>query len=223
MFRQDLVLRLIEQFGLLWSRLVKQLRAGLFPSARATLDQAYQEILGLPPEAVRTLSASELLARMQFETPPDLGRERCAILSALLRAEGDLAAEQQDPDLGAQHYQKSLDLLLACCSRTPARRCPSTRQPSISCLTALADYQLPPSSHRLLFHHYEQCGAFAKAENHLFELGDQLPQDQTVGALGEAFYRRLQSHSEAQLHAGDFSRREVKKGLTEWRRMIEPS
>jgi hypothetical protein len=220
MFRQDLVLRLIEQFGLLWARLVRQLRAGLFPSARASLDQAYQEILGLPPDAIRVLSAPELLARMQFETPPDLGRERGFVLSALLKAEGDLAAEQQDQDLAAQHYQKSLDLLLALLLQNPSQALPEYAPTVDLLLTALADYQLPPSSNRLLFHYYEQSGAFAKAENHLFELGDQLPQDQAVAELGEAFYRRLQSHSEAQLEAGDFSRREVKKGLKEWKQII---
>jgi Family of unknown function (DUF6483) len=221
MIRQDYLLRIIEQFGQVWARLIGQIRAGLFPSARATLDQAYQQMLGLTPEAVRALSVSELLARMQFEAPPDVGRERCLILSALLSVEGGLADEQRDPDLGAQYYQKSLDILLATLIQYPAQTPPEYAPTVERLVAALADYQLPSSSNRLLFSYYEQSGAFAKAEDRIFELRDQAPQDRTVAALGEAFYRRLRSYTDAQLQAGDFSRQEIKAGLAEWRRIAQ--
>jgi uncharacterized protein DUF6483 len=219
MIRQDYLLRIIEQFGRVWARLVGQLRAGLFPSARATLDQAYQQMLGFTPEAIRVLSAQELLARMQFEVPSDVGRERCFILSALLSAEGDLAGQQHDPDLGAQYYQKALDILLSMLIQYPTQTLPEYAPTVDQLLAALADYQLPVSSNRLLFSYYEQSGAFAKAEDRLFELRDQSAHAETVAALGEAFYRRLQSYTDAQLQAGDFSRREIKAGLAEWRRV----
>jgi hypothetical protein len=222
MIRQDFLLRLIEQFGLVWARLVGQIRAGLFPSARASLDQAYQQLLGLAPEAIRVLSASELSARMQFEVPADVGQERCFMLSALLRAEGDLAGEQHDPDLGAQYYQKALDILVAVQLQYPSRALPEYAPTVEQLLVPLADYQLPLNSNRLLFRYYEQSGAFAKAEDRLFELRDQAPSDQTLAGLGEAFYRRLHSYTDAQLQAGDFSRREIKAGLTAWRRMTQP-
>ena len=218
MIRQDYLLRLIEQFGRVWARLVGQIRAGLFPSARATLDQAYQQMLGLTPESVRVLSASDLLARMQFEVPPDVGQERCCILGALLKAEGDLANEQHDPDLSAQYYQKSLDILLAMLIQNPAQTLPEYAPTVEQLVAALAGYQLPSTSNRLLFSYYEQSGAFAKAEDRLFELRDQAPSDRTVAALGEAFYRRLRSYTDAQLQAGDFSRREIEAGLKAWRR-----
>jgi uncharacterized protein DUF6483 len=219
MIRQDYLLRVIEQFGQVWARLVGQIRAGLFPSARATLDQAYQQMLGLTPEAVRALSAPELLARMQFEVPSDVGQERCCILSALLKAEGDLANEQHDPDLGAQYYQKALEILVTRLIQHPSQTPPEYAPTVEQLVAALADYQLPSNSNRLLLSYYEQSGAFAKAEDRLFELRDQAPQDRTVAALGEAFYRRLRSYTDAQLQAGDFSRREIKAGLEEWRHM----
>jgi hypothetical protein len=218
MIRQDYLLRLIEQFGRVWARLVGQLRAGLLPSARAALDEAYQQMLGLTPESVRALSASELVARMQFAGPSDVGQERCLILSALLKAEGDLANEQHDPDLGAQYYQKSLDILLAMLIQHPAQTLPEYAPTVEQLVAALADYQLPSTSNRLLFSYYEQSGAYAKAEDRLFELRDQAPSDRKVAALGEGFYRRLRSYTDAQLQAGDFSRREIEAGLKAWRR-----
>jgi Family of unknown function (DUF6483) len=218
MIRQDYLLRLIEQFGRVWARLVGQLRTGLFPSARATLDQAYQQMLGLTPESVRALPASDLLARMQFAVPPDVGQERCCILSALLKAEGDLANEQQDPDLGAQYYQKALEILVTRLIQYPTQTLPEYAPTVEQLVTVLADYQLPSNSNRLLLSYYEQSGAFARAEDRLFELRDQAPHDRTVAALGEAFYRRLRSYTDAQLQAGDFSRSEIDTGLKAWRR-----
>jgi hypothetical protein len=222
MIRRDYLLRIIEQFGQMWARLVGQLHAGLFPSARATLDQAYQEILGLTPETVRMLPAQELLARMQFGVTPDLGRERCLVLSALLNAEGELAGGQQDADLAAQYYQKALELLLAMLIQHPTLAPPEYAPTVEQLVAALADYQLPPNSNRLLLQYYEQSEAFASAEDCLFELRDQTPHDTTVAALGEEFYRRLRSYTDAQLQAGDFSRREIESGLTAWRRMAQP-
>jgi hypothetical protein len=132
MIRQDFLLRLIDQFGQLWSRLVGQLRAGLFPSARASLDQAYQQVLGLQPDSIRVLSAPELVARMQFAMPPDAGQARCFILSALLQAEGDLAGQQHDADLGAQYYQKALEMTLGVLLQAPALTLPEYAPPSSS-------------------------------------------------------------------------------------------
>jgi len=222
MIRRDYLLRIIEQFGQLWARLVGQLRAGLFPSARATLDQAYQEILGLTPETVRMLPAQELLARMQFGATLDLGQERCLVLSALLNAEGDLAGGQHDADLAAQYYQKALEILLAMLIQHPTLALPEYAPTVGQLVAALADYQLPLNSNRLLLQYYEQSGAFASAEDRLFELRDQAPHDRAVAALGEAFYRRLRSYTDAELQAGNFSRREIESGLTTWRRMAHP-
>lgn len=222
MFRQDLVLRIIDQFGLFWGRIVRDLRAGLFPSTRATLDQTYEEVLGLAPDAVRILSTPELLARMQFEVPPDVGRERGYILATLLDGEAQLVEQQQDEDGAAQFRQKVLEMLLALALQFEQQVPPDYAPPLEHVLAALEDYQLPPSTNRLLFRYYEQIGAYASAEDRLFELYEQLPGDQALIAQGEAFYRRLQSYSEAQLQAGDFSRREVKDGLKAWRRLTQP-
>ena len=82
MIRKDYIIRLIEQFGAIWARLLTQLRAGLLQDARATLDTAYQQLLGLNFDAVRARSSGELLARLQFGVSPADGHERCCVLAA---------------------------------------------------------------------------------------------------------------------------------------------
>jgi hypothetical protein len=221
--RKDYLLRLIEQFGRLWARLIGQLRAQMFPAARTTLDQAYQQMLGLTSDTVRILSAEELLARMQFGLAPDIGQQRCLVLSALLAAEGDLAVGEQDADLGAQYYEKALEIVLAMSLQHPDLPLPEYAPTVEQLVAALTDYQLPPNAYRLLLQYYERRGAFAKAEDCLFELHAQASQTQAVAALGEAFYQRLRGYTDAQLGAGDFSRPEVAAGLAAWRRATEGS
>jgi hypothetical protein len=112
-FRRDYIIRLIEEFGVLWARLVEQMRGGNIPAARLTLDQAYQRLLGMTPADVHAMPIGHLVARISLGAPPDDARSQCWILCALLRSEGDLAAAAGMGAAAAQHYQRALDLLLA--------------------------------------------------------------------------------------------------------------
>jgi hypothetical protein len=217
--RKDYIIRLIEQFGLLWARLLAQLRAGLFPDARNTLDLAYQQLLGLNADTVRAQSSGELLARLRLGETPEAGHARCCMLAALLGAEGELATAQHDPDMGAFFYQKALDIVLALRLHQPALPLPE-HAPTVERLeAALADYQLPFDTRRLLFQYHEQQGDFARAENDLFELLDLHSDTAAVAALGQGFYDRLEQRDDAELHTGNFSRPEIAAGRKELRRI----
>lgn len=214
MIRQDYLLRMIAQFGLLWSSLIAALRARAFPSARRTLDQAYEQVLGINAEVATRLTGHELLARMQFGVGAEAGRERSLMLSALLCAEAELAS---DADMGAQFYQKSLDLLLATHLQQPELALPDYAPSVAQLATALADYQVPQHTGQLLARYYEQAGAFAQAEDQLYELRAQAPDSPAVRELGEAFYLRMRALGDAELQAGNFSRAEADDGLARWR------
>jgi hypothetical protein len=220
MIRKDYILRLIEQFGALWARVVTQLRAGLLHDTRATLDDAYARLFGLNAEIVRMRSSGELLARLQFGEPPEVGRERCFVLSALLGAEADLAAAQNNPDLAATYRTRALDIVLAMRLGSPEQPLPDYAPTVDMLVEALRDYQLPFDTGRLLFQLYEQQGAFALAENILFELLDLDHDPEAVARIGESFYDRLQQHNDAELQAGDFSRAEIDSGRRQLRQRL---
>ena len=221
MIRQDYIIRLIEQFGQAWALVVGQIHAKLFPSARATLDQSYQLLLGLTSDDARSFSSGDLLARMYVGTSAEHGRARSIILGSLLSAEGDLATEQDDPDLGAWYYQKALDILLATIRRFPDQPLPDY-VPSIEHITeALADYHVPISTNRLLLEYYEAQGAFSSAEDCLFDMLTHTADVQPVLEIGERFFQRLQLRSDEDLVAGNFSRQEITAGLAELQRMAQ--
>ena len=139
--------------------------------------------LALLPVVTTLAKDAGLVGRLQDQAAR-AGRERSLMLSALLRAEAELAS---DADMGAQFYQKSLDLLLATHLQQPELALPDYA-PSVAQLTgALADYQVPPHTGQLLARYYEQAGAFAQAEDQLYELRAQSPDSPTVRQLGEAW------------------------------------
>ncbi len=220
MIRKDYIIRMIERFGMLWAQVVLQLRSGLLGDARATLDIAYKELLGLNLDAVRTRSSGELLARMQFGASPEEGAERTSILTALLQAEGDLANAENDPDRGAFFYQKALDIVLAL--RLSQTVSPLTSHaPNVAELAEkLSDYDLPFDTNALLLQFYEQQGAFAQAEDRLFELAENAGNTDAAATLGEAFYDRLEQQDDSALAAGNFSRAEINAGRAALRHIV---
>lgn len=212
MFRQDYIMRLIQQFGVVWAQLVKQLQAGLFPSTRLTLNLAYQQLLGISPERVRHWDSRTMLSQMQFGVEPEYGRDRALVLSALLTIESDLLQEDGDEEGAALMRQYALDLLLSVRLQDPEAGLPDYTPSVDTLLEDLADFKLSSDTYRLLMRYFEAQGDFASAENAFYDWLEDT--DSSLGlSEGRAFYLRLNAESDEALEAGNFSREEVKSGL----------
>jgi hypothetical protein len=124
MIRRDYIIRMIEEFGILWARLIEQLRTGKLDTARISLDHAYMHTLGLTPSDVQTRSAGDLLARMQLGFPADAGRERCLILASLLYAEGAHAEANGNLGRAASAYRTALVIIRVTPIETTAEQQP---------------------------------------------------------------------------------------------------
>ena len=81
-------------------------------------------------------------------------------------------------------------------------------------LDALTSYELPPPVKELLWHHAEQSGDFARAEDWLFALLEEHPDALEPGI---AFYERLIHLADDELARGDLPRAEVAASLAELR------
>jgi hypothetical protein len=69
----------------------------------------------------------------------------------------------------------------------------------------------------MLMRHYEQHGAFAKAEDALFDLLEAEPGNSDALEFGIAFYERLRGQSDMALAKGNLPRQELEAGLAELR------
>jgi len=212
MYREDYIMSLIRQTGAVWAQIVDAIRAHRFETGRALIEQSYGQVLGLPSDALRRLTPRELVARLRFDMSPELGRQRCLWLAALLTAAGDLAAAQGDDDARAEAHFHALVVLLDVLLHDGMDHLPA-HTPTVAQLTErLAADALPAETLLQLCDYYERTGAYAQAENVLFEALEQAPDRAAVVAHGRGFYARLRQLDDEALAAGDLPRPEVEAG-----------
>lgn len=220
MVQRDYILRLIEQLGPISGALLRsaELRKGhQYREAGRTVAEALRQYFALSVEATRRRSAEELIGAVRLGWSAYAGREvnveRLILLGGLLREQADLDAAEGRDDEATLGRMKALQILLTGIVEEGSDS-PQASEAIGPLLGALAEYELSPQLHDLLWRHAEQAGDFARAEDWLFALLEREP-----GALerGIAFYERLGLHTDDELARGDLPRGEVAAGLGELR------
>ncbi len=80
---------------------------------------------------------------------------------------------------------------------------------------ALADAPMPLATQAMLMQHYDRQGEFGKAEDMLFSMMEDVPDNPGLLELGTSFYRRLLAKSDDALIAGNLPRAELETGLSQ--------
>ena len=88
---------------------------------------------------------------------------------------------------------------------------------TILSLFALAGAPLPLATEARLMQHYERLGQFGRAEDALFAMLEQDPQNPGLAEFGLSFYERLLRQTDGNLESGNLPRAEVEAGLAELR------
>lgn len=217
MTREDYILRLISEMGRVWARFIELIKRRRLIDARALLEQAYPQLLGISLADAHALAAPDLLARLLISDVGAAGRDKCLVLVTLLTSSGDLTDAEGDPDGAADIYCKALDVLLHINLHMPAVF-PDAAPTVADLLERLSMYDLPLDTSLQLLRYYEQEGAYASAEDVLFELLDRYPEQRALLELGADLYARLQQQSDERLAIGQLTRAELAAGLAELRR-----
>jgi len=217
MIRRDYILRMIEEFCEALSRLCALKQDRRWQEAGLTVEEQFQRLIGMDARAAARLTETELMARLIQGEPTLAVREKTLLLSTLFREAGDVAAAQDRLEESRSCYLKGLHLLLETLGRSEVFECPDFVPRIDVFAAALSDAPLPPPTQALLMQHYERAGEFAKAEDVLFALLENEPNNAGLVRFGIAFYERLQTQSEASLANGNLPRAEVEAGLAELR------
>jgi hypothetical protein len=217
MLRRDYILRMIEEFLQVLSRL-KALKQGLlWRQAAGTINETLMQLVGTPAIELARLSETELLARIIRGESPLAVRQKTLMIATLLKEAGDVAAAQGQSDDSRACHLRGLHLLLDALAQGDPSECPEF-VPKVEVFRfALADRLLPLHTQALLMRHYERTGEFAKAEDALFNMLEVEPNDATILEFGISFYERLKNQSDANLCAGNLPRNELEASLAELR------
>ncbi len=222
MIRRDYILRMIQEFVQVLSRLKSLKRGQLWREAGGVLDQEFQRLTGAGAAAVAQLTDTELLARLIQGEPTQVVRQKALMLTALLKEAGELAGAQGRPGESCASYLKGLHLLLDTLARHEAFECPDFAPRVEVFVAALGDQPLPLQTQARLMQHYELTGEFGKAEDCLFAMLEAEPGNDALVEFGIAFCHRLRGQSDASLAAGNLPRPELEAGLAELRGLRTP-
>jgi len=217
MIRRDYILRMIEEFVRLLSRINSLKRAQRWQEASVVADEQLRQLVGTDAVGAANLSDTELLARLIRGEPTQAVPEKILILTALFKEAGDLASSQGSMEPGRALYIRSLNLLLDTIARDEPLEYPEFVPRVDGLVTALQDSPLPLDTQARLMQHYERLGEFARAEDCLFAMLEFEPENRNLLEFGIGFYDRLRCRNDATLLAGNLPRVEVEAGLSELR------
>ena len=221
MIRRDYIIRMIEDFIQMLSRLDSLKRGQLWNEAGGMVDAQFEALLGAGAQAAARLSETELLAALIKGEPTQAVREKTLMLTALFKEAGEVAVAKDRADEGRAFYLKALHLLLEMLALDEPLECPAFVPRVESLVTDLQDLSLPLETQARLMQHYERIGEFAKAEDCLFALLTADPANPGLRDFGMSFYNRVQAQSDAHLAAGNLPRAELEAGLAEFQALTQ--
>ncbi len=217
MIRRDYILRMIEEAIQALATIRAQKKALRWDEASATLDEEFKKLIGGGSGAVAKLSDSELLARLIEGEPTQAVHQKALLLTSLLKEAGDVATEQDRLEESRACYLKGLHLLLEALGRGEPYEFPEFVPQVEVFVELLAGDPLPFQTEGLLMQHYERTGEFAKAEDALFRMLEDDPENIALLDFGIAFYERLSGQSDEMLAAGELPRPELEAARNELR------
>jgi hypothetical protein len=217
MINKDYLLRIAERFGRSLAIILQLREYNQFEEALLYIDDLLLKTVGMTTRFINSLSEDMLV--QTFSPMGILNVNACLATAFLLKTEGEVYDDLQNTTESYYRYVKSLHLYLTVILREPAYADSELDLEVAALLKKLADYELPMSTHTLVFAYYEHQGQYAKAEDSFFALLETYGKSDKLIDRGRAFYTRLLAKSDMDLQAGNLSREEVEEGLEELRQM----
>ncbi len=204
--KDDFLTRMTERLEQTLIQVDSLTTQGRVDEALAMINTAYRESTGSDAQMVHRLSTADLLNLLS--TTGVLEVEKCLLMGELLYAETRVK-ESQGVSVSAQDYLKMIELYLHALT-AEAGLIPHYQAKVTRLLDVLGD--LPYMTERRLFEYFALKGDFAAAEDRLFDLLEQAPQDELL-ERGLEFYQHLLTLSDGELEAGNLPRGEVEESL----------
>jgi len=206
MIRKDYILRIIDELVRVLQRVfnLKDLRA--YEEALALLRRESDRLLGIDGGMMEVLAPTDIRKALRA---PELGLVAGRILEEMALVYDATGEPGRATVLGV----KALDLYAGTLEVDPAAVDADYRARVSGLADAVAQRPLAPADWRVLMRAYEQTGAFARAEDMLYEALDEDVDRERVVAEGRAFYGRLLGKTDEELEAGGLPRGEVEEGM----------
>lgn len=220
MAQRDYILRMFEEMSRAIAQIIYHRQMKDYQAAHDLIDEQFKQTLGMSGSFILSLSDEMLLSMLT--TLDTLNIEKCWLVALLLKAEGELATDEQDENKSFHCYLKACNLFLEALYDQNQNQDIEKIAEIEELWSKLEDYELPLRTRQMFFWYFEYTGRYGKAEDMLFDIleaedGDDLECIEAIEETlekGEAFYARLLGKNDAALEAGNFSRSEISESLT---------
>jgi tetratricopeptide (TPR) repeat protein len=203
-------MRQIEQVGRMLAAIVGLAKGGRGDQALGMFDEAYKPLLGVGTGVVAVLDEAQLVDMLTSGSNPDM--RRVAMAMELLKTEADLYTDAGQPGEAAVRYRRALALAGTLAARSERLL---DRDLATDLLERGSALELSVSQRLAAARVLEALGRYADAEDALFEVIDERPDDPEPVDQAIAFCQRLRPLDPEQLAAGGLTLQEVNDTLAE--------
>lgn len=213
MLKQDYILRMIEQVGKAFARLMARARTEEPAVVHQELEETLKDMTGLSFDVLDSLPLPTVLTILDSHSDPDPARLLAIAECSFVRAR--LADGDQQAATAHRARVTALTLYLEALTLFRHEAVAEAEGRAEELMTILEGFDLPHETTLRLFRFRSATGRFADAENALFELIQSRPADQGLVEEGLKFYQHLLSLDDGELQAGSLPRSEVLESLEE--------
>ena len=210
LYQRDYLMRQIEQVGRMLAAIIGLAKGGRGDEALGMFDEAYKPLLGVGTGVVAVLDEAQLVDMLTSGSNPDM--RRVAMALELLKTEADLYAGTGQAGEAAVRYRRAIALAGTLAARSERLL---DRELAADLLERAGELELSVSQRLAVARVLEALGRYADAEDALFEVIDERPDDPEPVDQAIAFCQRLRPLEPEQLAAGGLTLQEVNDTLAE--------
>jgi tetratricopeptide (TPR) repeat protein len=203
-------MRQIEQVGRMLAAIIGLAKGGRGDEALGMFDEAYKPLLGVGTGVVAVLDEAQLVDMLTSGSNPDM--RRVAMALELLKTEADLYAQAGQAGEAAVRYRRAVALAGTLAARSERLL---DAELAADLLERAGELELSVSQRLAAARVLEALGRYADAEDALFEVIDERPDDPEPVDQAIAFCQRLRPLEPEQLAAGGLTLQEVNDTLAE--------
>lgn len=213
-YSADYIKRMLEQFGAFLNGLRNMLNGDQSGQVLLDVQEGYRQLFGMDGEFI--LNAPENYLALMTSVGRVGEIDKVIALADLLTIEGEAYALKGEYGESQRRYCKALHVLLDRYLAMSFDKSADHTERIDQLINLSTDGELPAETLARVFRYYERVGRFANAEDTLYELLDNAPDDDVYNDWadqGLAFYTRLLTHDDYTLQTGGLPRDEVQEGL----------
>lgn len=212
-FENDYLIRMLLPFEQAIVAILLNKKAQKAEAALEAIGRASQLILGLNPKLMSLLSDAYLYELLEKDT--EQGAIRCLVLAALLKEEADVYRMMGDEDGAVGRWMRSLRIYMDILLERSVPEFGNHPQNLEEIADRLRGFEVASELRRSLVIYFERKTRYAQAEDVLYDMLEQTPDDPGLIEDGIAFYQRLLVQHPARLLSGGLPLNEVQAGLAE--------